>query len=112
MNRLASMLLAMSEIPNGLMFIDEIENGIHYSVQTKVWKAIGQMARELDIQVFATTHSLEMVRAAYEAFSEKDKLDEFRYHRLDRDREGNIEAVTYNESGIEAAMSTNWEIRG
>ena len=64
------------------IFIDEIENGIHHSVQCKVWQAIGQVARELDIQVFATTHSLEMIRAAYEAFKEDDMLDEFRYHRL------------------------------
>ena len=59
------------------LFIDEIENGIHHTVQKDVWKAIGQTAHELDIQVFATTHSLEMVHAAYEAFSESGKLDEF-----------------------------------
>lgn len=111
-NRFSNFAISMlAENPNYL-FIDEIENGIHYSVQTKVWHAIGQMARELDIQVFATTHSLEMVHAAHEAFSEDSKLDEFRYHRLDRDREGNIEAVTYSDSGIESAMATNWEIRG
>ena len=112
MNRTCHLIVTLLSYPNGYVFIDEIENGIHHSVQCDVWKAIGQATCDENVQVFATTHSLEMVRAAYEAFSEKSKLDEFRYHRLDRDREGNIEAVTYNESGIEAAMSTNWEIRG
>ena len=113
-NRIASLILAMGEVPGGVMFIDEIENGIHHSVQKNVWKAIGSLARnpDLNIQVFATTHSLEMVRAAYEAFSEQGKLDEFRYLRLDRYGSDDIEAVTYNEFGIEAAMTTNWEIRG
>ena len=113
-NRVCHFIVTLMSYPNGFVFVDEIENGIHYSVQKDLWKAIGLVASEpdLDIQVFATTHSLEMVRAAYQAFSEDSKLEEFRYHRLDRDREGNIEAVTYNESGIEAAMSTNWEIRG
>ena len=110
-NRICHILVTMlSDVD--YLFIDEIENGIHHSVQTDVWKAIGEVARQEDVQVFATTHSLEMVRAAYEGFSEDNALDEFRYHRLDRNPKGDIEAVTYNESSIEAAMSTNWEIRG
>ncbi|MCY3831566.1 MAG: AAA family ATPase [Chloroflexi bacterium] len=42
MNRVASLILAMSEVSGGVMFIDEIENGIHHSVQEQVWQAIGQ----------------------------------------------------------------------
>ena len=112
MNRMAELILAMHEVSAGIIFIDEIENGIHHSVQKKVWKAMGQLASkpELDIQVFATTHSLEMIRAAYEAFSEDNKLDEFRYHRLDRDRDtGDIEAVTYNKFGMEALAAFDFE---
>lgn len=96
------------------LFIDEIENGIHHSVQKDVWKAIGKVAREQDIQVFATTHSLEMIRAAYEAFKDENDID-FRYHRLDRDRDtGDIEAVTYNEFGMDAvaAFDFEYEVRG
>ena len=110
-NRFVSMLLEMSDVPSGVIFIDEIENGIHYSVQEDVWAAIDRFSRQMNIQVIATTHSLEMVQAAYKAFSEGSGQDEFRYHRLDKDREGNIEAVTYSEFSIEAAMSTNWDIR-
>lgn len=110
-NRIASLILAMSVVPMGVVFIDEIENGIHYSIQKDVWKAIGQVARDLDIQVFATTHSLEMIRAAYEAFR-NDNPYEFRFHRLYRDTTtSNIEAVTYNEFSVDAAVSTNWEMR-
>lgn len=115
MNRLSDFILAMFEAQGGLIFIDEIENGIHHSVQKQVWNAISKLARELDIQVFATTHSLEMIRAAYEAFSEAGKLDEFRYHRLDRDDEtGDIEAVTYNEPALDAVASFDFdfEVRG
>ena len=113
-NRVLHFIVSCMSNQNGYLFIDEIENGVHYSAQKDVWKAIGQVARdsELNIQVFATTHSLEMIRAAYEAFSEDGKLEEFRLHRLDRNPEGDIEAVTYNKSSIESAMSTNWEIRG
>ncbi|MDE2951359.1 MAG: AAA family ATPase [Chloroflexota bacterium] len=113
LNKFADIVMALMIEQPQVIFIDEIENGIHHSAQCKVWKAIGQLARELDIQVFATTHSYEMTEAAHEAFSEGNRLDQFRFHRLDRHPEtGDIEAVTYNKSGIEAAMTTNWEIRG
>ena len=115
MNQICHIALTLFTNPNCVVFIDEIENGIHYTVQKDVWKAIGQVARDLDIQVFATTHSLEMIRAAYEAFTEEDKLDEFRYHRLDRDRDtGDIEAVTYNELDLDAVATFefDFEVRG
>ena len=112
MNRLSDLILAMFEAQGGVIFIDEIENGIHHSVQCKVWQAIGKLARDLDIQVFATTHSLEMIRAAHEAFSADGALEEFRFHRLYRDKStGDIDAITYNEFSLDAAVSTNWEMR-
>ncbi|MCY4064443.1 MAG: AAA family ATPase [Chloroflexi bacterium] len=112
-NRFASVILAMSNLAHGVIFVDEIEIGLHHTIQQEAWKTIGDLAQELNVQVFATTHSLEFVQAAYDAFSEGNRLDQFRYHRLDHHPEfGDIEVVTYNESGIEAAMTTNWEIRG
>lgn len=113
MNQICHVALTLITNPNCVVFIDEIENGIHHSVQCKVWKAIGKLARELDIQVFATTHSLEMIRAAYEAFKDDDPY-EFRYHRLDRKQDGNIEAVTYNKYGMDAvaAFDFEYEVRG
>ena len=114
-NRFCLILMTMMAVKPLYLFIDEIENGIHYSLQKDVWKSIGKVARDLEVQVFATTHSLEMIRAAYEAFSEEGKLDEFRYHRLDRDSETReIEAVTYNELDMNAVATFDFdfEVRG
>ena len=113
-NRVNHILLTLASNPNGYVFIDEIENGVHHSAYEDVWKAIGQVARdpELNIQVFATTHSLEMIEAANEAFKDDD-FDDFRFHRLYRDSTtGNVEARTYNEFSIDAAISRDREVRG
>ena len=112
MKRVAAFVVSMNDLEDGIIFIDEIENGIHHSVQKDVWKAIGQMARELDIQIFATTHSYEMIEAAHEAFRDDDPY-EFRFHRLNRNSEtGQIEAVTYNKAGVNAFTNINYEVRG
>ena len=105
-------MLALTDRSIGMVFIDEVENGIHYSVQTDVWKGIGLVARELDIQVFATTHSYEMIEAAHEAFRDDDPY-EFRFHRLNRNSETDqIEAVTYNKAGVDAFTNISYEVRG
>ncbi|MGQ9778739.1 MAG: AAA family ATPase [Bacillota bacterium] len=58
MTRFASLVLAMANAPNGVVLIDEIENGLHHTILPQVWRAIGETARDFNTQVFATTHSL------------------------------------------------------
>ncbi len=114
-NRVCHIIWTMKVKDLSYLFIDEIENGIHHSVQKEVWHAISQAARESDVQVFATTHSLEMIRAAYEAFAEAGKLDELRFHRLYRSsKTDEIGAATYNELDLEAVATFDfdYEVRG
>ncbi len=108
-NRLANFIMAISDNGGGVVLIDEIENGLHYSVLKDVWKAIGKAAREFNTQVFATTHSWECIIAAHRAFSETEY--DFRYHRLDRTKEGTIRVVTYDEESLEAAKESDFEVR-
>ena len=89
--------------------IDEIENGLHYSVLGDVWRVIDQTAKAFNTQIFATTHSRECIVAAHEAFESDDDYD-FRLHRLDQIN-GTIRAVTYPQGTLEAAIETNLEVR-
>lgn len=109
MVRLASLVLHISNAPNGVVLVDEIENGLHHSILPKVWRAIGEVARQFNTQVFATTHSLECIVAAHRAFTESDIYD-FRLHRLDRSKE-TIHVVTYDQETLEAAIETDLEVR-
>ena len=109
---LMSIVLAAGHSRNGSVFIDEIENGFHYSIQAEVWRAIAKAARDFNVQVFATTHSLEMIKAAHEAFKDDDPYD-FRLHRLDRSKKTDkIEATTFDQETMEATAAKGFEVRG
>ena len=111
MRRITSLLLAISTTPDGIVFIDEIENGLHYSVQTSVWEAIAEAARAYNVQIFTTTHSYEMIRAAHEAFH-IEGAGNFHFYRLSRDRENNeVRAVSYDEETLGAALEAGFEVR-
>jgi hypothetical protein len=107
--RLADLALVIREAAHGIVLVDEIENGIHYSALENVWKALGQAAREQDVQLFATTHSFECIAAAHRAFSEGDDYD-LRLIRLERVKE-KTRAVAYDREVLEAAIEADMEVR-
>lgn len=109
MFRLLTIALAIGNAPGGIVLLDEIENGLHHTVIGKVWKAIANLARHYEVQVFATTHSAETIRAAHETFVEEEQYD-FRLHRLDR-IEGVVTALSYDKETLAAALETELEVR-
>ena len=54
-----SIICALFSCENGYLFLDEIENGIHYTQFDKLWRLILEISPEQNVQVFATTHSKE-----------------------------------------------------
>ena len=46
-----------------ILLIDEIENGLHYTSHYEFWKNVFLLSDKLNVQIFATTHSLEMIKA-------------------------------------------------
>jgi hypothetical protein len=62
-NRVADIILKLVNSEHKILLIDEIENGIHHTNQRNFWRILFRLAVELDTQIFATTHSLEMLQA-------------------------------------------------
>jgi hypothetical protein len=61
--RILQLVLGIFPASDGILLIDEFENGLHYSIQEKVWDLIFKLSKELNIQVFATTHSWDCIKA-------------------------------------------------
>ncbi|MEG4118837.1 AAA family ATPase [Microcoleus sp. N9_B4] len=62
-NRVGEIILKLVNNKYKILLIDEIENGIHHTKQEEFWRILFRLAVELDTQIFATTHSLEMLQA-------------------------------------------------
>lgn len=62
MRRLLALALSLVKTQNGILLIDEIDTGLHYSVMGDMWRLVAQTAQRYNIQVFATTHSFDCVR--------------------------------------------------
>jgi AAA15 family ATPase/GTPase len=108
--RSLSVLLAIGSAENGVVLVDEIENGIHHSAMKALWTVIEEASKTFNCQVFATTHSDECIRSAHEAFKEGKTYD-LKLYRLDR-KNGSIQSVMYDEETLDAALSIPLEVRG
>ncbi|MDM8523711.1 ATP-binding protein, partial [Desulfococcaceae bacterium HSG8] len=71
--RILQLVLGIFPATNGFLLIDEFENGLHFSVQKQIWKLIFELSSELNIQVFATTHSWDCIEAFSIAANQSDE---------------------------------------
>ncbi len=109
MTRLLGLSLALSSCRDGVLFVDEIESGLHYSVLPDVWKLIFKTAEDLNVQVFATTHSYDCIEAFAQAAIE-DEESKGNLIRLEN-KNGLIKAVTFSEDELETVTRRNIEVR-
>ena len=107
--RLLSLLLAISECKNGIVLIDEMENGFHHSVLPLVWKAIANYAKENKTQIIATTHSCEFISGAVRGLP-NNMEDHFSYMRIEKDN-NEFKTKKYSFEDLNLALDAELEIR-
>lgn len=59
----AALTLVAARARSGTALLDDFGDVLHQSVQAPVWRALFDLARDLDVQVFAVTHSVDCVYA-------------------------------------------------
>lgn len=109
-NRILTIILALVNSDSGFLLIDEFENGLHHTVQKQLWKVIFKLAAELNIQVFATTHSEDCISGFENVLNSPDNTLEGKLIRLDN-IDGDITQVEYNKQELKIATEHNIETR-
>ena len=107
--RLFNIIVALVCAKNGILLIDEFENGLHWSVQEAVWKTIFRLANHLNVQVFATTHSRDCVSGFQAAWENNEDAGAF--FRLQLDKDGNPRAKAYALETLSDSLDTDTEVR-
>lgn len=108
-NRYIAIICAIWASKDGYLFIDEIENGIHYTNYPKLWKLIFEISKEANCQIFAATHSKECI----EAFNKENKYNDGLYLELYRNQKtGLINIKDRDNEQLEYALLNNGEFRG
>ncbi|HEX8673341.1 MAG TPA: AAA family ATPase [Longimicrobium sp.] len=108
-NRIFAIALACVRAAGGILLVDEVENGLHHSVQEAVWTTIFTLAEQFGVQVFATTHSWDAVYGFQAAAANSPSRGLL--YRLDRRVPGAVRAVRYTDEEISIAADQQIEVR-
>ena len=101
--------LALVNAKDGMLLIDEVDTGLHYSVLPDLWKLIFEVAHRLNVQVFATSHSWDCIQAFQQA-ADANKDEEGVLIRLEV-QDGEVVPVTFDERMLNIATREHIEVR-
>ena len=106
--RMLGVALALANAKGGILLVDEIDTGLHYSVMEDMWRMVSERASALDVQVFATTHSRDCYESLAAVVAPSSKSPSVTIQRIDPSRG---RAIGFSNDDIVAAAERGIEVR-
>lgn len=111
--RILLIIMNVYRCANGILLIDELDNGLHYSVMTKLWIALCSAANLLNVQLFVTTHNIDSLRALNHVVNElspeyKEQLAAF---KLVHTNEDEVKGLRYDADTFDYMINQEIEVR-
>jgi hypothetical protein len=107
-SKFVSLLLAIASNPGGVIYVDEIENGFYYDRLSTIWSSLFSLARKYNVQIFASTHSSECLKAILPLIKQEE--EEFRLLRANRD-DDQCNITVYRGKDLRNAIQQEFELR-
>ena len=107
-NKLLYIVLSIMDAKNGILLVDEIDTGFHYSMFEDLWKIVSDVSRDYDCQVIATTHSYENIVGATKGV--KDNPEDFSFYRLGYEK-GELKSYRSSYDLLKSALRSDMEVR-
>ncbi|MHB9292265.1 putative ATP/GTP phosphatase [Hollandina sp. SP2] len=112
--RFLHIVTAVYEKKGSFVCIDEIENGLHYSVYKLLWKSLLAFSRANDVQLFITTHNIETLACLTSVLEDEEFASMREYAQVftvSRTVKSEHKAYRYSFEGFKDAIDHETEIR-
>jgi len=106
-----NIILALYLNKDSILYLDEIENGIHYTNLDKLWEIILTISKQQNVQVFATTHSKECIES-YARVAEELEDKEITFFKLGKNQQGELKGMVYPYEWFIDSIAQEEEVRG
>lgn len=113
--KMLSIVTTIYECKNGVVLLDEVGNGFHYSVMPNLWRIILSSAKRNNTQVFATTHDLDSIKGLNEAVNKSQSInidkEEVAAYKLLKTSSGELKSYYYSPDQLNYAIEQEIEMR-
>ena len=108
--KILSILTTIYECRNGIVLIDEISNGFHYSVMKALWQTILLASKKNNVQLFATSHDLDSIKGLRDA-ALHDEGDKVAFLKLQHTADAELKSYCYTTDSIDYMLNQEIEVR-
>mgnify|MGYP000610715480 CR=1 FL=1 len=109
--KVLAIILSIYKCRNGVLLIDELDNGLHFSIMPQLWKAILYTCRKHHTQLFASTHSLDLVKSLVQTISKSDEAQPVAAYKLIRKENDELATLRYSSQELTYAINQEMEVR-
>lgn len=108
--KIVSLLTAIYDCKNGILLVDEISNGFHYSVMCSLWKVLINAAIRNNTQLFITTHDTDSIKGLRDAaFNKHDNM--VATFKLLKTSDDELKAYHYSLKSLDYSINQEIEVR-
>lgn len=113
--RILDILSSIEGHRDGIIAVDEIENGLHFSTLKQMWKMILEHSATCGTQVFATTHDRDVIQSLTKVLNDEECPDDWQketacFHLRKHDS-GEVMAFRYPYDSLQKLENSNIDIR-
>jgi AAA15 family ATPase/GTPase len=105
-----NILVTMFSHENTTIYLDEIENGLHFKNIDKLWEIILNVSKKQNVQVFVTTHSKECINSYYKVSKAMEEKD-ISFINLSNDKQNEVIAIVLDSKMFYSEIEQNHEVR-
>jgi AAA15 family ATPase/GTPase len=112
--KILSIILNINACKGGMLLIDEVDNGFHFTSMTSLWQAILSTALECNTQIFVTTHNIDSLKSLNTVLSKQSNSQmrqEISAYKLIKKDNAELVALRYGFEEFSHMMSNDIEIR-
>ena len=109
---IVSIITSIYSSENGYLFIDEIDNGIHFTMLNKIWETILTLSKELNVQVFATTHSKECIASFNHTQEKQSNITSSYFEMVRGSKTGKLSMRALSSDQLEYELTHQGRYRG
>lgn len=109
MQRVFYIALHFASAENGVLLIDELENGIHYTLLKDFSIFIQKLSEKFNVQVFITSHSKECISAFVSNDYNNHNIS---FNTIIKDQNKQMKTINYDYTSLIDELNQESEIRG
>lgn len=104
-----NLIVSLYKCKDGILLIDEIDNGLHFSAMENLWKTVLNLTKKYNVQVFATTHNMDSLKSLNALLA--DRAEDVSFYKVLHTKNDETKLLYYPYEDFSVVLGNGNEVR-